>query len=51
MANGLVKGTVTSSFGTNGRINHDSSRFYNSKLYKELGNQNEIVFETNTFPV
>ncbi|HMN17448.1 MAG TPA: site-specific DNA-methyltransferase [Ignavibacteriaceae bacterium] len=30
------KGTETSSFGTNGRINHDSSRFYNSKLYTEL---------------
>jgi hypothetical protein len=30
------KGTETSSFGTNGRINHDSSKFYNSKLYKEL---------------
>jgi site-specific DNA-methyltransferase (adenine-specific) len=51
MAKGLIKGTVTSSFGTNGRINHDSSRFYNSKLYKELDNQNEMVFETNTFPV
>jgi len=29
----MKKGTKTSSFGTNGRINHDSSRFYNSKLY------------------
>ncbi len=29
-------GTETSSFGTNGRINHDSSKFYNSKLYSEL---------------
>ncbi|MCH7723278.1 MAG: site-specific DNA-methyltransferase [Bacteroidetes bacterium] len=29
-------GTKTSSFGTNGRINHDSSKFYNSKLYSEL---------------
>ena len=26
-------GTKTSSFGTPGRINHDSSEFYNSKLY------------------
>lgn len=25
--------TQTSSFGTKGRINHDSSKFYNSKLY------------------
>jgi site-specific DNA-methyltransferase (adenine-specific) len=50
MANGLAKGTVTSTFGTNGRINHDSSRFYNSKLYKELEDHNEIAFETNIFP-
>jgi len=34
-----TKGTQTSAFGTNGRINHDSSKFYNSKLYKELDNQ------------
>jgi hypothetical protein len=33
MAQGLTKGTATSSFGTSGRINHDSSKFYNSKLY------------------
>ncbi len=26
-------GTKTSSFGTPGRVNHDSSEFYNSKLY------------------
>ena len=33
-------GTESSSFGTNGRINHDSSKFYNSKLYSELeGNE------------
>ncbi len=30
------KGTETSAFGTNGRINHDSSKFYNSKLYSSL---------------
>jgi len=29
-------GTESSSFGTSGRINHDSSKFYNSKLYSEL---------------
>jgi len=28
------KGTKTSSFGTPGRINHDSSNFYSSKLYE-----------------
>lgn len=34
-SSGLKKsGTKTSSFGTAGRRNHDSSDFYNSKLYK-----------------
>lgn len=32
----MKTGTKTSSFGTNGRINHDSSSFYNSKLYSNL---------------
>lgn len=30
------KGTESSSFGTSGRINHDSTKFYNSKLYSSL---------------
>jgi len=43
-------GTETSAFGTSGRINHDSSKFYNSKLYKNMEN-NESVFNTdNDFP-
>lgn len=29
-------GTETSSFGSPGRIGHDSSKFYNSRLYKNL---------------
>ncbi|MEK6757417.1 MAG: site-specific DNA-methyltransferase [Bacteroidota bacterium] len=29
------KKTETSSFGTSGRISHDSSRFYNSRLYEQ----------------
>jgi len=44
------KGTTTSSFGTNGRINHDSSKFYNSKLYKELRSNKSISKEVNKFP-
>ena len=35
-------GTESSDFGTNGRINHDSSKFYNSKLYSTLENKVEI---------
>ncbi|MDI6887415.1 MAG: site-specific DNA-methyltransferase [Candidatus Thermoplasmatota archaeon] len=30
------KGTSTSSFGTSGRINHDATRFYTSRLYESL---------------
>lgn len=30
------EGTATSSFGSPGRINHDSSTFYNSRLYEGL---------------
>ncbi len=44
------KGTESSSFGTNGRINHDSSKFYNSKLYKELNTKQEVNKTTNEFP-
>lgn len=44
------KGTETSAFGTNGRINHDSSKFYNSKLYKELGDKKILDENENDFP-
>ncbi|MBX2932512.1 MAG: site-specific DNA-methyltransferase [Chitinophagaceae bacterium] len=44
------KGTETSAFGTNGRINHDSSKFYNSKLYTELGEKKLLVKNENKFP-
>jgi len=32
----MRKGSKTSNFGTTTRINHDSSAYYNSKLYSEL---------------
>ncbi|HNS32173.1 MAG TPA: site-specific DNA-methyltransferase [bacterium] len=35
-------GTKTSSFGVSGRINHDSSKFYSSRLYAGL-NKNDVV--------
>ena len=44
------EGTKTSSFGTSGRINHDSSKFYNSKLYKEMNNNTIISKSSNEFP-
>lgn len=44
-----MKGTKTSSFGTKGRVAHDSSKFYNSKLYKEIKNNNSDII-VNGFP-
>lgn len=49
----LVKriGTKTSSFGTPGRINHDSSEFYNSKLYTGQNNiKQPLVYKENRVP-
>jgi site-specific DNA-methyltransferase (adenine-specific) len=42
-----AKGTVTSKFGTSGRINHDSSAFYNSRLYEELKTETKIKYFEN----
>ena len=44
-------GTATSSFGTSGRINHNSKKFYDSKLYKNLEKQKTIPKNTNKFPL
>ena len=44
-----MQGTKTSSFGTKGRVAHDSSKFYNSKLYKEIKNNNSDII-VNEFP-
>jgi len=46
----IKTGTETSSFGTSGRINHDSSKFYNSKLYTELGDKKVLDKNENDFP-
>lgn len=40
-------GTQTSAFGTSGRINHDSSKFYNSKLYEGLNNGKDVEYVEN----
>lgn len=42
--------TETSSFGTNGRINHHSEKFYNSKLYKELESKTVSDRIVNDYP-
>lgn len=43
-------GTKTSSFGTPGRINHDSSQFYNSRLYEGLISDGKIKHIENKIP-
>jgi modification methylase len=42
--------TRTSSFGTPGRISHDSSRYYNSKLYKGLNASGKVDYIENPIP-
>jgi len=41
------KGTQTSSFGTSGRINHDSSKYYNSRLYDNINNEKKVTYFEN----
>ncbi len=42
--------TRTSSFGTPGRISHDSSKYYNSKLYGGLGAGGKVDYIENPIP-
>lgn len=44
------KGTSTSSFGSSGRENHDSSRFYSSRLYASLPREETTDFVENSMP-
>lgn len=44
------EGTQTSSFGTPGRVNHDASRFYNSKLYEGINQAKGIEYIENPIP-
>ena len=54
MANGAYKqkrsGTETSSFGTSGRINHDSTKFYKSRLYEGLRDTKKVRYIENKIP-
>jgi DNA modification methylase len=44
-------GTVTSSFGSPGRFGHDSSKFYNSRLYEGLPSEKrEVTYLENKIP-
>ena len=44
------KGTQTSSFGSPGRTNHDSTVFYTSKLYESLPKERELQYVENPPP-
>ena len=46
----MRNGTKTSSFGTPGRINHDSSEFYNSKLYANNKPPEHVKFIEKSIP-
>ena len=52
MATRLEKkqGTSTSSFGSPGRVNHDSSSFYNSRLYEGLRSDVSKIQAENAIP-
>ncbi|MFW9903755.1 MAG: DNA-methyltransferase [Candidatus Thorarchaeota archaeon] len=44
------KGTKTSTFGSSGREGHDSTVFYNSRLYNNLPNEKSIKYIENPIP-
>lgn len=44
------RSTETSSFGSPGRINHDSSKFYSSKLYQNLPKEYITEYTENPIP-
>ena len=44
------KGTKTSTFGSPGRINHDSTNFYKSRLYEGLLKEESYEYIENTIP-
>jgi len=54
MTNGKYRqkraGTETSSFGTPGRINHDSTKFYKSRLYEGLDAGKNVKHIENNIP-
>ena len=45
------KGTQTSSFGAPGRIGHDSTTFYASRLYEGLPKEKKVKYVENPVPV
>lgn len=46
----MSDGTETSSFGTPGRVSHDASKFYNSRLYEGIQGDKEVDYVENRIP-
>jgi len=46
-SNHIRNGTKTSSFGSPGRINHDSTSFYSSRLYEGLPKDKAVKYVEN----
>ncbi len=46
----MRNGSKTSAFGTSTRANHDSSRFYGSKLYSKHADKQKVEFKENPMP-
>ena len=44
------RGTKTSSFGSPGRINHDSTAFYASRLYQSLPKEEKVKYQEISIP-
>lgn len=44
------RSTETSSFGTPGRISHDSGKFYSSRLYEDIPGEREVLSVENPVP-
>jgi site-specific DNA-methyltransferase (adenine-specific) len=44
------KTTKTSPFGSPGRVGHDSSRFYSSKLYQGIPTEKRVKYQENPLP-
>ena len=45
------RGTKTSAFGSPGRINHDSTSFYASRLYEGLPKEEKVRYLENPIPI
>lgn len=50
-SNRRKRGTRTSAFGSPGRINHDATSFYASKLYQGLPQETKVKYEETPIPL